>query len=120
MTNTQTWLFGLVLYFVGISVVWGLLSAGGVFAGSPNALDTNGFTYQQLVNYDANASEVPNVSTSFSLKAVLADLWSLFGWNISVSPDSNIYNFLPVIRLIFIYVPGLLLLATIAFTLRGI
>jgi hypothetical protein len=102
--GAQEWIYGLVIYFVGISIVISLFSIAGVL--NPNQFHSSG-GYNPQQQGQANFSDLPTgVTSTFSMGKFFKDIFSFFVFNISIgSPGSIIYQYLWLIRIIFVYMP---------------
>jgi hypothetical protein len=113
LATTQNWVYGLIIYFFSVFVIVSLMSLGGYL--SSNVQTEGGYTPQQLRNM--SRIEAPAGDTSlipdYDLKSYAKDIFSFFLWNINVTGDSLLANYMWLVRLIFVYLP--LLFLAIAF-----
>jgi hypothetical protein len=114
--GAQTWMTGLILYFVGIAVVVSLFSIAGAF--SDGNVQVTNFYDAQLKGSVNESIEVP--SKSFKWSGFFADVFSFFVFNVSFTDNSVLIEYLWLIRIIFVYLPLTLLVITFYYSLPTI
>jgi len=120
--GTQTWTYALILYFLGISVVWILMADTGVSSdmavsgrGSDDlAFDSSGNVV--LGNESISDDDAMDVSV-WTVGKLFKHVLSLYAWNITIDADSTLAQYIFFIRLIFIWIPGLFLILSIIYSL---
>lgn len=117
--GTQEWIYGLTLYFVGISIIVSLFSLAGAF--SPGEFQTSG-GYNPQQSGQANFSDMPTgVTSTFSMGRFFKDVFNFFVFNISIGNDGSlIYQYLWLIRIIFVYLPVTFLIIAVWYSLPTI
>ena len=115
----QEWIYGLTLYFIGIAIVVSLFSLAGAF--TPSQFSTHGGYNPQQAG-SANFSNLPTgVTSTFSMGKFFKDIFSFFVFNISIGNDGSIiYQYLWLIRIIFVYIPVTFLVIAIWYSLPTI
>lgn len=129
--GAQTWMYGLILYFVGVSTVWALATQGisdtqyskyndfddSVTGGPAQYVSASGNTPNiGGSNQSVTADEVADVSV-WSIGKLFRNIFSLYAWNISIPSSSSLYSYLIYIKLIFIWLPGIFLIFTVIYSL---
>ena len=114
--GASDWMFGLILYFVGLLIIVSLFSISGVFAGDNQVVVDSRFSSSLQGNI--NTSKTADDLTIYPNRSYFADIFSFFYWNISIYGNDNILvQYLWLIRIIFVYIPFLALLLTIYYSL---
>jgi len=113
MANTHTWLYALILYFIGLIAVTTLL-AGAALDTDYNVAGTSNMYSEldQTINQTSVADE-----SNIDIKDTFKFVWSFFGWNVYFSEGDTIIKFLWLFRLLFVYLPLLALVAVIYYSL---
>ena len=121
MSSTQNWFYGLMLYFIGITIIITLFSSANassdyVFT-TPNALVDN-------TNPDANIT-TPDAGSSYNIVTGGSSFWDYF-WGFYVWDFAGVYgqgtlmNYFWIIRLLLVWLPLTALTTTFVFWVRGI
>lgn len=115
--GAQSWVVGLGIYFLGIGLLTLLGNLAGIFDDDAVVL-AGGANYQQLgaINTTVTAGDV-GLFGGFKFSTFLKDIFSLFVFNISVSGDSLFVQYLWLIRILFIWLPGVMFVLGIYYSL---
>lgn len=114
--GAQEWVYGLILYFVGVFIIITLFSIAGVLNSSQIHV-TGG--YNPVQKGSVNASDLPTgVTSSFSWSKWFKDVFSFFVFNISIGNDGSLlYQYFWIFRVILVYLPVLALILAIWYSL---
>lgn len=112
--STQTWTYGLIIYFVLCFTIVSLFSAAGAFSdGSMTATASMTTSGRNVSSTDFNPSPVAGHSTNSYFK----DIFSFFVWNISISDTGVLGSYFWVIRIFLVWIPLTFLLISIYYSL---
>ncbi len=101
---------GYILYFVLLFVVVSLFSIAGVFTQNEVIVDQKfASSLTGSINETAPAPTISPLKWGNFFK----DIFSFFFWNISIYDDSELMNWLWLIRILFVFLPLIGLLITI-------
>lgn len=114
--GAQEWIYGLIIYFVGIFVLVTLFSLAGAL--SPSDLSVTG-GYNPMVSGQVNGSDLPTgVTSTFSIGKWFKDVFSFFVFNINIGQSNALlYQYLWLIRVIFVYLPVTFLVLAVWYSL---
>jgi hypothetical protein len=114
--SAQDWVYGLIVYFVGIFIVFTLFSIAGVF--NQGEINVQG-GYNPILKGSTNYSELPTgVTSTFSIGKYFKDVFSFFIFNISIGTDDSIlYQYFWIFRVIFVYIPVTFLVLAIWYSM---
>lgn len=117
--GAQEWIYGLIIYFVGIFIVFTLFSIAGVF--NQGQINVEG-GYNPIQKGSSNYSDLPTgVTSTFSIGKYFKDVFSFFVFNISIGTEnSTLYNYFWIIRVIFVYIPVTFLIIALWYSLPTI
>jgi len=115
MATNQRFIYGLIIYFVGISIIISLFSIAGSLEGTGASFNTNDFSSSLSGNLNETHESEADVAKDH--RSVTKDLFSFFVWNVSFTDDSILTEFLWLFRTIFVYIPLTALLLCIYFAL---
>ena len=115
MANTIKFMHGYIVYFLGMFLLVTLFSIAGVFQNNEVIVDQRFSTaFSGGVNSSASPSAAaPTGLSAFKWNSYFKDVFSFFFWNISIYEDTELMNWLWMIRLLFVYLPLLGLLIAI-------
>jgi hypothetical protein len=114
----QEWVYAFIIYFVGITVVVSLFAIANVFPTGEFTART-GFNPQTI--QPSNGSDMPTgIISTFSMSKFFKTVFSFFIWNFYITGDSLAVQYLWVIRLIFVILPGMFLLISLYYSLPGL
>jgi len=122
MASTQDWTYGLSYYFIFVFIIVTLFSIAGAFSGNNDVVINDQFTssFDNTLN-QSKYTDTSNSSTqtvgSYSISTTFKDLYSFFFFNISIYNHDGLMQYLWLIRLIFVWIPTLMLLLTIYYSL---
>ena len=122
MASTQSWTYGFIYYFVFVGIIVTLFSISGVFADNHDVVTPAEFgnTYGLDANttrWDEGETTDTNELGSYSISTTFKDLFSFFVFNISIYNHSGLMAYLWLIRLLFVYLPLLMLSLSIYYSL---
>jgi len=110
------WMFGLILYFVGLLIIVSLFSISGAFAGNSEVVIDSRFS--NSLQGDINNSKTVDDLSIYPSTSYFKDIFSFFYWNVSIYGDDNILvQYLWLIRIIFVFIPTLALMLTVYYSL---
>lgn len=113
MAGTQDWVFGLILYFVGLFIVVSLFSIGGMISPTDMTTDTRFSTALSIqVNQTQTAEDL-----GFSIGDYFSDVFSFFFWDIQFLTGTQLFTYMWLIRIVLVYLPFLALVLSIYYSL---
>lgn len=115
MANTIKFMHGYIGYFALLFILITLFSIAGVFQHNEVIVDQR---FASAFSGSLNASASPPAGSpdglsAFKWNSYFKDIFSFFFWNISIYDDSELMNWLWMIRIILVYLPLIFLLITI-------
>jgi len=113
----QRYMIGSVVYFTLLFVVVSLFSISGVFTG--NEVVTNVEFSSSLQS--SNINDTQNVNDlGFNHRSYFKDIFSFFAWNINVYEGITLMSYFWIFRIVFVYIPILILILNIYYSLPTI
>lgn len=112
MAGTIDWVYGLVLYFVGLFIIVSLFSIGGMFEGNTIADTRFSTALSGQVNQSQTAEDL-----GFSLGNYFRDVFSFFFWDVQFITGTQLFTYMWLIRIIIVYLPLLALVLAIYYSL---
>ena len=113
MANTANWIFLLILYFIGIVILVGALSIGGVLDDTVD-ITTNSDINDYSPNANINTS-IPASTSVWGIGDLVEDLFGFFTFSMDLGLGS--WNWL--ITLLFVYLPLIMLTMLVYFAIRS-
>lgn len=121
--TTQNWMYGFIMYFVGVFLFVSMFSIAGVFQNNEVVTD-NRFSTDLRGNIDTGIN-VTGTDTSISLLGgfkwgnFFRDLFSFFFWNISIYDNSQgkLMDSMWIIRIFLVYIPLLAFLICLYYSI---
>lgn len=113
MARVATWLFLMIIYFVLISIMVGAMSAGGILTSSEQ-IETNPAINSWQPNTTASVT-IPQSTSAWDLGDYLLDLFAFFTFGIDLGLGS--WNW--IVTLLFVYIPLIMFLLLIYYSLRS-
>lgn len=118
--GTQTVAIGLILYFLGIGIFVTLLSAAGAFSDS-SVVYNNPAQIADMATPDYNESYVDTEAISgakpWNIGVWFKDIFSFFAWDIHSTDSGELGQYFWLVRVLFVYLPMVLLIITIYYSM---
>jgi len=115
MANTQTWTYGLIIYFIGLIAIVTLFGIANSF--SSNEVTTTGISdmyadLDQTTNQSQGYASSGNVDWGDTFKFI----FSFFAWNLYVNEGVTLMQYLWLVRLFLVWLPFLALIVTLYYS----
>lgn len=112
--GTQSVVNGCILYFIGLFIIVSLFAIIGAFPKNEVITDSR---FSSTLSGSINASRVADSTDKLKIGTVFKDVFSFFFWNISFTDNGILIDYLWLIRILFVYLPLLVLLISIYYSL---
>lgn len=116
MASTQTWVYALIIYFLGLTVVVTLFGIANSF---PNGeVTTAGVSgIYEAIDDTTNETNAYAQSGNIDWGETFKFVWSFFGWNLYVNDGEVLMQYLWVVRIFLVYLPLLALVVSLFYSL---